>query len=68
MANTSGVVSGLRGTGKTHLMLLARHEINENCFTGKANGVFCVYLNVKRLTMPEIKKYSFKICNPQFSN
>ena len=48
MANTSGVISGLRGTGKTHLMLLARHEINENCFTGKANGVFCVYLNVKR--------------------
>ncbi len=37
-SSSSGVISGLRGTGKTHLMLLARHEINENCFTGKANG------------------------------
>ncbi len=64
-SSSSGVISGLRGTGKTHLMLLARHEINENCFTGKANGVFCVYLNVKRLTMPE--KFDQELFNRVFS-
>ena len=46
-------------------MLLARHEINENCFTGKANGIFCVYLNVKRLTMPE--KFDQELFNRVFS-
>lgn len=51
--SSSGTVSGLRGTGKTHLMLLARHKINENCYAGKAHGIFCVYLNVKRLNLPE---------------
>lgn len=51
--SSSGVVSGLRGTGKTHLLLLARHKINENCFVGKEHRVFCVYLNVKRLCLPE---------------
>lgn len=51
--SSSGIVSGLRGTGKTHLMLLARHEMNENCFVGKANGILCIYLNVKRLNLPE---------------
>lgn len=63
--SSSGVISGLRGTGKTHLMLLARHEINENCFVGKANGVFCVYLNIKRLTMPE--EFSQDLFNRVFS-
>ncbi len=46
-------------------MLLARHEINENCFVGKANGIFCVYLNVKRLTMPE--KFDQELFNRVFS-
>lgn len=64
-SSSSGVISGLRGTGKTHLMLLARHEINENCFVGKANGIFCVYLNVKRLTMPE--KFDQELFNRVFS-
>lgn len=51
--SSSGVLSGLRGTGKTHLLLLARHEINKNCYAGDANRVLCVYLNVKRLNFPE---------------
>lgn len=51
--SSSGVVSGLRGTGKTHLLLLARNRINENCYMGSAHGIFCVYLNVKRLNFPE---------------
>lgn len=46
---SSGVISGLRGTGKTHLFLLARHNINEKMQDNKA---FCVYLNVKRLHLP----------------
>ena len=51
--SSSGVVSGLRGTGKTHLLLLARHRINENCFKGNTHRVFCVYINIKRLSLPE---------------
>ena len=51
--SSSGVISGLRGTGKTHLMLLARHSLNNDCFAGKSTGVFCIYLNVKRLNLPE---------------
>lgn len=51
--SSSGTISGLRGTGKTHLMLLARHKINQNCYVGKSHGVFFVYLNVKRLNLPE---------------
>lgn len=45
----SGVVSGLRGTGKTHLFLLSRDYINTNFFEEKA---LCIYLNVKRLHVP----------------
>ncbi len=51
--SSSGVISGLRGTGKTHLLLLSRNSLNNNCFLNKANGVFCVYLNVKRLNFPQ---------------
>lgn len=51
--SSSGVVSGLRGTGKTHLLLLARNNINTNCFTKQGNGIFCIYLNVKRLNFPQ---------------
>ncbi|MBM7690577.1 hypothetical protein BCR24_03145 [Enterococcus ureilyticus] len=45
---SSGVVSGLRGTGKTHLLLLARERINH---TSEKN--FCFYINLKQLNFPE---------------
>lgn len=63
--SSSGVISGLRGTGKTHLMLLARHDINENCFAGNNHRVFCVYLNVKRFSLPE--RFNQEIFNRAFS-
>ncbi|GLI88060.1 hypothetical protein ACSHUI_10335 [Bacillus subtilis] len=46
---SSGVISGLRGTGKTHLFLLARNNINNNI---DKNKTICIYLNVKRLHLP----------------
>lgn len=46
---SSGVISGLRGTGKTHLFLLARNNINNNIDINKS---ICIYLNVKRLHLP----------------
>jgi len=63
--SSSGTISGLRGTGKTHLMLLARHKINQNCYAGKNYGIFCVYLNVKRLNLPE--NYDQELFNRVFS-
>ena len=48
---SSGVVSGLRGTGKTHLLLLARNQLNES-FTDNTKNL-CIYLNVKRLSIPQ---------------
>lgn len=51
--NSSGIVSGLRGTGKTHLMLLARSIINEKFLNDPSSGTFCVYLNAKRFTFPK---------------
>lgn len=51
--NSSGVVSGLRGTGKTHLLLLARSIINERFLSDPSCGTFCVYLNAKRFTIPQ---------------
>ncbi|MCB2290417.1 hypothetical protein LGK97_11630 [Clostridium sp. CS001] len=47
---SSGIVSGLRGTGKTHLFLLSRESINENINKNKA---IVIYLNVKRLHLPQ---------------
>lgn len=47
---SSGKISGLRGTGKTHLFLMARNQINNDIFDRK---VFTIYLNVKRLHFPE---------------
>ncbi|WP_139902850.1 hypothetical protein [Clostridium thermarum] len=47
---SSGIISGLRGTGKTHLFLLARESINENVSKNKA---IVIYLNVKRLHLPQ---------------
>lgn len=46
---SSGLVSGLRGTGKTHLMLLARDKVNENF---QENKTLCIYINLKRLHLP----------------
>lgn len=42
---SSGVLQGLRGTGKTHLMLLARHKINKEILDEKN---LCIYVNLKR--------------------
>lgn len=47
---SSGLVTGLRGTGKTHLFLLARHKILNSI---NYNKTFCVYLNAKRVHVPE---------------
>lgn len=47
--NSSGVLQGLRGTGKTHLMLLARHRINSALLHDRN---LCVYVNMKRLSVP----------------
>lgn len=38
---SNGVVSGLRGTGKSHLLLLSRNMINQS------KSSFCVYINLK---------------------
>ena len=64
--HSSGIVSGLRGTGKTHLMLLARNAINEKLLGSSGNGAFCVYLNAKRFTMP-VGEQSEELFNRAFS-
>lgn len=46
---SSGVIQGLRGTGKTHLFLLARNAINQDIFS---DGHLAVYLNSKKLNIP----------------
>ncbi|RWS40121.1 hypothetical protein EKA14_24495 [Bacillus mycoides] len=59
---SSGVISGLRGTGKTHLFLLARNNINNNI---DKNKTICIYLNVKRLHLPS--NYDQEVFNRVFS-
>ncbi|WP_088034855.1 hypothetical protein [Evansella clarkii] len=59
---SSGVISGLRGTGKTHLFLLARDNINNNF---DKNKTLCFYLNVKRLHLPT--DFNQEIFNRTFS-
>lgn len=59
---SSGILSGLRGTGKTHLFLLARDEINQKIYEEKA---LCVYINVKRLHLPE--EFNQELFNRVFS-
>lgn len=49
--NSSGTISGLRGTGKTHLLLLARHKLNSTLWNDENNNL-CIYLNMKRLCIP----------------
>lgn len=46
---SSGTISGLRGTGKTHLMLLARHYLNDSLWKEESSNNLCIYLNMKRL-------------------
>lgn len=50
---SSGTICGLRGTGKTHLMLLARHNLNSHLWDEDDSNNLCVYLNMKRLCLPE---------------
>lgn len=51
--NSSGTISGLRGTGKTHLLMLARNNLNSTLWDVKENQNLCIYLNLKRLCLPE---------------
>ena len=60
---SSGKISGLRGTGKTHLLLMARNKLHENIFNDKT---FVLYLNVKRLHLPT--NLDQEIFNRVFSN
>ena len=50
--NSSGTVVGLRGTGKTHLLLLSRNKLNTTLWNSKKENNLCVYLNLKRLCLP----------------
>lgn len=50
---SSGTVCGLRGTGKTHLMLLARHHLNSGLWKSDVDNNLCIYLNMKRLCLPD---------------
>ena len=50
---SSGTICGLRGTGKTHLMLLARHNLNSNLWKSEKDNNLCIYLNMKRLCLPD---------------
>ncbi len=61
--SSSGVLQGLRGTGKTHLFLLARHKINQEVFE---SGHLAIYLNSKKLNFPE--NTSQEIFNRVFSS
>lgn len=60
--SSSGVVEGLRGTGKTHLFLLARDSINKDI--SRDSGLV-VYINVKKLTLPD--EFNQEIFNRIFS-
>lgn len=65
-SQSSGIVSGLRGTGKTHLMLLARNAINNGFIEDPNTGTFCVYVNAKKFTLPG-KKLDSEVFNRAFS-
>lgn len=51
--NSSGVLSGLRGTGKTHLFMLARDTLNSTLWDQENGQNLCIYLNLKRLSLPD---------------
>ncbi len=50
---SSGTICGLRGTGKTHLMLLARHNLNSTLWESEYDSNLCIYLNMKRFCLPD---------------
>ena len=41
---SSGTICGLRGTGKTHLMLLARHKLNDTLWATERDNNMCIYI------------------------
>lgn len=49
--DASGIIYGERGTGKTHLFLLANEDINS---TISENKVLSIYINLKNIGFPEI--------------
>ena len=51
--NASGLISGLRGTGKTHLLLLARNQLNSTLWKANSTNNLCIYINMKRLCIPD---------------
>lgn len=62
---SSGTICGLRGTGKTHLLLLARDAINSTLWRSEQENNLCIYLNMKRLCLP--KEYDEEVFNRVFS-
>ncbi|PJO44420.1 P-loop NTPase fold protein [Lysinibacillus xylanilyticus] len=48
--DSSGIISGERGTGKTHLLLLANDNLNS---TLKDNKTLSIYINLKNISFPE---------------
>ena len=62
---SSGTICGLRGTGKTHLMLLARHKLNDTLWATERDNNMCIYINMKRLNLPS--DFSVDLFNRIFS-
>lgn len=48
--NSSGIIYGERGTGKTHLFLLANDNLNSNLIEDKN---LSIYINLKNISFPE---------------
>lgn len=47
--NSSGIINGERGTGKTHLLLLSNDKLNSNLKTQKT---LSIYINLKNISFP----------------
>ncbi|MCA1035676.1 hypothetical protein LCL90_13635 [Bacillus infantis] len=48
--DSSGIISGERGTGKTHLLLLANDNLNSSI---QDNKILSIYINLKNISFPE---------------
>lgn len=48
--NSSGIIYGERGTGKTHLLLLANDKLNSSI---KEHKTLSIYVNLKNISFPE---------------
>ncbi|MFN0312448.1 hypothetical protein [Kurthia sp. ISK08] len=48
--NSSGIIYGERGTGKTHLLLLANDNLNSSI---KEHKTLSIYINLKNISFPE---------------